>query len=209
MNKIKGKACVIAVDVQKDLLDKSVQWYNAEDAATVANDRIMFDYCREIGVPIVYLQEVHRDSHLDFGRELDGDEKVHCLESSPYTSIAEEALGRRPEEPIVKKRRYSGFFGTDLEVVLSGLGIHAADTLILVGGFTDVCVHYTFVDAHQRDYRLRVVTDLCTSSTKQAHLNAIEAMRYLQHEAPCTMAEIMDQLKEYAAEHPKKCSDAR
>lgn len=200
---IKGKTCVVVIDVQKDMIDKSAQWYKKEDEEIVHKDRILLDYCRDIGVPIIYLQEVHRDSGIDFGRELDGDENVHCRESSPYTPVAEEALGRRPDEPLVQKRRYSGFLYTELEVVLSGLGLHAGDTLILIGGFTDVCVHYTFVDAHQRDYRLRVVTDLCTYSTLRAHDNAIEAMRYLQHEAPCTMEEILDELEEYSKEHPK------
>ncbi len=33
-------------------------------------------------------------------------------------------------------------------------------TLILIGGLTDVCVHYTFADAHQRDFYVRVVDRL-------------------------------------------------
>ena len=50
---------------------------------------------------------------------------------------------------FVRKRRYSAFFGTDLETLLKGLGV---DTLVLIGGLTDVCVHYTFVDGHRHDY---------------------------------------------------------
>ena len=197
---IKGNVGVIVIDVQKDLLDTTVQWYKKEDEEVVYKTREFLDVCRESDMPIIYLQEIHRDSMIDFGRELDGDEAVHCLESSPRTPICAEALGRIPEkEPLVPKRRYSGFLYTDLEVVLSGMGLHPGDTLILTGGFTDVCVHYTFADAHQRDYRLRVVKDLCVSSTLQAHENAIEAMRYLQHEAPCTQEEVTAELREWAA----------
>ena len=79
---------------------------------------------------------------MDFGRELDGDEDVHCVEGNPNTEIAAEQLGFVPGDYLIQKRRYSAFFGTDLEILLRGL---KADTLLLCGGLTDVCVHYTFV----------------------------------------------------------------
>jgi nicotinamidase-related amidase len=199
---IKGKACVIVVDVQRGLLDPSCQFYDPEYVKYVERCRVLLDKAREVGIPIVYLQEVHRENRLDIGRELEGDENMHCVETSPYTEVAEKELGRIPEtEPLVKKRRYSGFLYTELEVVLSGLGVHPGDTLILFGGFTDVCVHYTFVDAHQRDYRLRVVTDLCTASNEERGKAALEAMRYLQHEAPRTREEMIDELEAYKLAH--------
>ena len=111
-------------------------------------------------------------------------------------------LGRIPDkEPLIQKRRYSGFLYTELEVCLSAFGVHPNDTLILIGGFTDVCVHYTFVDAHQRDYRLRVVKDCVQPSTPKAGESALEAMRYLQHEAPVTFDEMMAELDEYEVSH--------
>lgn len=202
---IKGNACVIVIDVQgefgADGDESSNVTVDQQGENIVAKDRILLDKCREIGVPIVFLQECHRDSLVDMGRETEGDEPVHCLESSPSTRVAEKALGRIPEkEPLVPKRRYSGFLYTDLEIVLSGLGIHPADTLILIGGLTDICVRYTFVDAHQRDYHLRVVTDCCTPSSQYAHEAAIANMHYLQHEADVTLEEILVQLDEYATE---------
>ena len=49
-------------------------------------------------------------------------------------------------------------------------------TIVLVGGLTDVCVHYTFVDGHQRDYFVRVVTDCVGGSSTTAHDAALNAM---------------------------------
>lgn len=208
MARIEGKACCIAVDVQSGCLDPNSQFYDPEYVEVVKRDRMVLDKCREVGVPIIYLQEVHRDNGFDFGRELEGDENKHCLEGSPYTAVAEKELARIPdEEPIVQKRRYSGFLYTELEVCLSGFGVHPGDTLILIGGFTDVCVHYTFVDAHQRDYRLRVVKDCLEASSKERGEAALEAMRYLQHAAPVSLDEILEQLDEYGKEHPKKEED--
>lgn len=142
---------------------------------------------REAHVPVVFIQEAHRPDLVDFGRELDGSEDVHCLEDDPGTAISDQ-IGYRPEDYFVRKRRYSAFFGTDLEILLKGL---KAQTLILIGGLTDVCVHYTFVDAHQGDYYTRVVEDCVIGSTYEAHNASLNAMEYLQTGARRTSAEIL------------------
>ncbi len=49
-----------------------------------------------------------------------------------------------------------------------------------MGGLTDVCIHYTFVDGHQHDYFCRVVEDCVGGSGEAAHLAALVAMEYLQ-----------------------------
>jgi nicotinamidase-related amidase len=93
----------------------------------------------------------------------------------------------------IAKRRYSCFFGTDLEILLKGL--HAS-TLILIGGLTDVCVHYTFADGHQHDYFMRVVSDCVIGSSDARHEASLSAMEYLQHGACRTTEEV---LGEFAA----------
>ncbi|HEX4587671.1 MAG TPA: cysteine hydrolase [Mycobacterium sp.] len=142
---------------------------------------------RAAGVPVVFFQEVHRPSGIDFGRELDGTEGVHCVEGRPGTAL-HQALLPEPGEFHIIKRRYSGFIGTDFEIVLSGL---KASTLILIGGLTDVCVHYTFADAHQRDFYVRVVTDCVGGSSVYRHDAALDAMEYLQTGALRTTDEIL------------------
>ncbi|BBY89147.1 cysteine hydrolase family protein [Mycolicibacterium tokaiense] len=147
---------------------------------------------RAADLPVVFFQEVHRPSGVDFGRELDGTEGVHCVEGQPGTDL-EPSLrpildGSRPEFHIVK-RRYSGFIGTEFDIVLRGL---KADTLILIGGLTDVCVHYTFADAHQRDYYVRVVSDCVGGSSQKRHDAALDAMEYLQTGAVRTSTDILD-----------------
>jgi len=147
---------------------------------------------RSADLPVVFFQEVHRPSGVDFGRELDGTEGVHCVEGQPGTDL-EPSLrpildGSRPEFHLVK-RRYSGFIGTEFDIVLRGL---KADTLILIGGLTDVCVHYTFADAHQRDYYVRVVSDCVGGSSQKRHDASLDAMEYLQTGAVRSSADILD-----------------
>src|SRR4051812_2461893 len=142
---------------------------------------------RGAGIPVVFFQEVHRPSGVDFGRELDGTEGVHCLEGQPGTAL-EPTLLPEPDEFHIVKRRYSGFIGTEFEIILRGL---KASTLILIGGLTDVCVHYTFADAHQRDFYVRVVTDCVGGSSQARHDASLDAMEYLQTGAQRTTDEIL------------------
>lgn len=147
--------------------------------------------CRAAGVPVVFIQEVHKPSLVDIGRELDGAEGPHCIEGDDGTELAS-WLDPRPEEFVIRKRRYSAFFGTELEIVLKG---HKADTLLLVGGLTDVCIHYTAVDAHQHDYHVRVLTDCVGGSSPEAHEAALRAVAYMQRDALVTADEVLEVLE--------------
>lgn len=168
-------------------------------AERVAVAQRLLAAARAADIPVVFFQEVHRPSGVDFGRELDGTEGVHCVEGQPGTDL-EPTLrpildGSRPEFHLVK-RRYSGFIGTEFDIVLRGL---RADTLILIGGLTDVCVHYTFADAHQRDYYVRVVSDCVGGSSQKRHDASLDAMEYLQTGAVRTSDEILDAITQIAA----------
>lgn len=131
---------------------------------------------RSAKMPIIHFKEVHRKEMVDFGRELDGAEPVHCLETWESTDFYWE-LAPIDGEFAISKRRYSCFFGTDLEILLRGLKV---DTVVLMGGMTNVCVHYTAADAHQRDYHFHVIEDCCSGSDWDAHWAALTAMEYLQ-----------------------------
>src|SRR6201997_3960128 len=78
-----------------------------------AKARALVRAARKASVPVVFIQEVHRPDMVDFGRELDGDEDVHCIEGLRSTEIAAEEVDFRPGDYFVPKRRYSAFYGTD------------------------------------------------------------------------------------------------
>ena len=138
---------------------------------------------RAKGAPVVFIQEVHKPSLVDIGRELDGNEGVHCIEGEQATEL-HPGLEPLPEEYLIKKRRYSAFFGSELDIVLKG---YKAQTIILIGGMTDVCIHYTAVDAHQLDYHFRTVSDMVIGSSPKLHDAALRAMKYLQRDALVTL----------------------
>ena len=189
---IEGRSALIVIDIQALTFDETIQDRAIPImpgyAERMLKARRLIDKARERGIPVVFIQEVHRPDLVDFGRELDGDEEVHCLEDDPNTAIAVEQTGFRPDDYLIKKRRYSAFFGTDLEILLRGLKV---DTLLLCGGLTDVCVHYTFADAHQSDYFCRVVEDCVGGSSEEAHEASLRAMEYLQTGARCSLDDVL------------------
>jgi len=142
---------------------------------------------RAAKMPIVHFKEVHRKEMVDFGRELDGAEPVHCLETWPSTDYYWE-LAPIEGEFAISKRRYSCFFATDLEILLRGLKV---ETVILMGMMTNVCVHYTAADAHHRDYHFHVIEDCCAGSDWDAHWAALTAMEYLQTGARISHTDFM------------------
>ena len=160
----------------------------------VAKAPRLIEKARACNVPIVFFQEAHRPDLVDFGRELDGAEGIHLLEGDPRTEIAS-FVGMQPDDYFIRKRRYSCFFGTEFEILLKGL---KANTLILIGGHTDVCVHYSFVDAHQHDYFCRVVEDCVAGSSLAAHEAALNAMEYLQTGARCYVTEVLEAFEQFS-----------
>jgi len=184
-----GRHALIVIDMQEGAYgDDSGLPRMGGFAARVARVRHLVDRFRADGEPVIFFREEHRRTLIDFGRELDGDEGIHCLEGDPGTAIAA-ALGVRADDIVIAKRRYSCFFATDLDLVLRGLGV---TTVVLVGELTDVCVHLTFADAHQLDYVAQVVEDCCGGSSRPAHDAALAAMAYLQRGARIASSELLD-----------------
>ena len=173
-----GRAALIVIDITRDsLLPPEVSGIALEGAAqAVAHSRQVVQAARDAALPLIFVQERHRPDKVDFGRELDGAEGIHCLEGTPGAQFLED-LRPLANEYYVPKRRYSAFFGTDLDILLRGLQVQ---TLILIGFLTDVCVHYTGVDAHQHDYRIRVVRECVAGSSVAAHEASLHALEYLQ-----------------------------
>jgi nicotinamidase-related amidase len=182
-----GRVALVVIDIQAGAStgEDTLAVVGADEA--IANAVEVLRAARAAGLPVIHFKEVHRKEMVDFGRELDGSEPVHCLDSWPGTDYHPDTYPIDGEHPM-QKRRYSCFVGTDLSILLRGLRV---DTLVLVGAMTNVCVHYTFADAHQEDLHVHVVEDAVYGSDWPAHHAALTAMAYLQRDARVTTAEVV------------------
>ena len=88
---------------------------------------------------------------------------------------AEEAEGleRKPGDYVVIKPRWSGFFQTELDLILRRLHI---DTVVLIGTTTPNCVRTTCYDAIALDYKTIVIERCCSSNTEEIQRVNMEDM---------------------------------
>jgi nicotinamidase-related amidase len=124
---------------------------------------------RQARVPVIYVND-------NFGRWQSDWRKVveHCRDEHRAGHALVERLLPREDDYFVLKPKHSGFHSTSLEILLRHLG---ADTLIVTGLATDLCVLFTANDAHMRDYRVLVPRDCTAAETPRRHVDALAQMR--------------------------------
>jgi nicotinamidase-related amidase len=74
-------------------------------------------------------------------------------------------------EPVVQKRRVSGFVGTELDMILRANGM---DTLVLAGISTQGVVLSTQRHASDADYRVIIAHDCCSDTDSEVHRLLVE-----------------------------------
>ena len=111
------------------------------------------------------------DSHLSDDAEFDVF-PPHAIAGTKGAEIVAE-LAPETGDVVIPKRRYSGFFGTDLDITLRERGV---DTLRLVGNCTNICVQYTAADARNLGYAVEIVEGGVTSFDEEAHKDALREL---------------------------------
>ncbi|MFF1574570.1 cysteine hydrolase family protein [Leifsonia sp. NPDC058292] len=137
----------------------------AVDAAARA-----LDVARDNGIPPLFVRvafrrgypEVAASNRAFSGASAAGDT---MLLDSPGTQIIDR-LAPGDDEPVVVKKRVSAFAGSDLAVLLRGLG---ADELVLTGIATSGVVLSTVRQAADLDFRLTVLADACGDLDPEVH----------------------------------------
>ena len=76
--------------------------------------------------------------------------------------------------PVIVKHRVSPFYQTNLECLLKA---NAIEGLVVSGVSTNNAVQTCVRDAHDRDYRVFVAEDACTSGSAEDHSNALSMMK--------------------------------
>lgn len=116
--------------------------------------------CRERELLIIFMQQRYRADKPDQNL---AKMRPCCIEDSGGEEI-ETVLQPDPKKDyIIPKRRYSSFFGTDLDLVLREHGIKR---LLITGTKTNCCVNATVLDAHYLCYDTVVVKD-CVGTSDQ------------------------------------------
>jgi nicotinamidase-related amidase len=108
------------------------------------------------GLPVVYVNDNYGQWHSDRDKIID-----HCQRRGSLGRAIVERIRPREKDYFIIKPQFSGFYATNLQVLLPQLGVRR---LILTGIAADICVLFTAADAHMRDYALWVPRDAVASS---------------------------------------------
>lgn len=199
-----ARTAVIVVDMQNDFGSKGGLFDRA--GIDIANLRRVIEptskvllAARRAGIRIVYLKmgfqpdlsdlgapdSPNRVRHLQFGVGStmiapNGQESRVLIRDTWNTEIIPE-LAPEPNDLVLYKNRFSGFYGTDLDANLKRLDIKF---LIFTGCTTSVCVESTVRDAMFRDYSPVILEDcvaeqlgsMLPRSNHDASLLTIEAL---------------------------------
>lgn len=164
-----GKTALLVIDMITDL--DFAQGAAIRDKAEALAGRIaaLAAQARMAGVPVVYVNDNYGQWHSERSRLI-----AHCLRPDSRGRDVVRRLLPQEDDYFVIKPQFSGFYATNLPVLLPKLG---ASRLILTGIAADMCVLFTAADAHMRDYALWVPAD-CVASASDDHAGwALESMR--------------------------------
>ena len=124
---------------------------------------------KEAGIPVVYSNDNFGRWQSDLNQVLD-----HVLHDGVPGRPLAEILHPEKDDYFVLKPKHSGFFSTQLDILLDYLG---ARTLILTGVQANICVLFTANDAYMRDYTLVVPSDCVASSDPPEAEHALQQMQ--------------------------------
>ncbi len=130
----------------------------------------LVEAARAAGVSVVYTRYVYRADYQDGGvlvqEILPAMQEAKSLAAGTWDAELVEELVPSAAEFVVDKNRYSAFYATGLQPILTSLGVR---DLILCGVTTNMCVETTARDASQRDYRVFVVSDATGELDRARH----------------------------------------
>jgi len=126
---------------------------------------------RAAGVPVIYVNDNFGRWQSDFHKQVQ-----HCLEDGVKGEPIARLLRPGDQDYFVLKPKHSGFFSTQLDILLEHLG---TETVILTGVAANICVLFTANEAYMRDYQLIVPRDCVASNTKKENDYALQQMKQI------------------------------
>jgi len=147
--------------------------------AAIDGCRRMVDVAHDHGVPVIFTRYIYREDYADGGvlvqEILPALAEVKSLASGSWDADLVDELQPQGRDFVVDKNRYSAFYGTGLEPILTSLKI---DTVVICGVTTNMCVETTARDASQRDYRVFVLRDATGELDAQRHELALSTLGF-------------------------------
>jgi nicotinamidase-related amidase len=157
------RTALLIIDMQEDIVGM-----RESTRKTVPLLRRVLDAFRRKGLPVFHIIRTYRRdwSDVELPRITEFQEKgPRVIENTPGARIVSQ-LAPRTGEFVVVKKRWSGFFMTELPILLNRLGV---GSVVIGGTQTPNCVRSTAFDAISYDLETSVLSDGTSAATPQIH----------------------------------------
>ncbi len=153
----RGEALLV-LDMLNDFIHEKGSLLVPGASRIVPRIRELIAQARAAGVPVIYVCDTHRPDDAEFEHW-----PPHGVVGSWGGQVVDE-LAPLPTDYIVHKRRYSAFYGTDLELTLSEMGVCR---VLLTGVLTNICVWVTAYEASMRNFDVTLFRDAVASFSEE------------------------------------------
>lgn len=160
---------LIIVDMVKDFTDPEGLVYYPQNKLVLPKIADVLAFFHKRNELVIFMQHRYRAGKPDANLE---NMRVNCIEGSGGEEI-DSSLTVLPDDYVIPKRRYSAFFGTDLDLVLRE---HNVTDVVVVGTKTNCCIRATVTDAHYLNYHPIVLEDCVATNdetVQKVHLDDI------------------------------------
>ena len=165
-----SKALII-VDMLNDFVKEGGALYcgqTVRDIIPCIKRRLVENH--EKGNLIIYLQDWHSPDDIEFNRF-----PPHAIVNTFGSEVISE-LTPKENDIVIKKKRYSGFYGTDLDVILWTNKITIVE---IVGVCTSICIMDTVGGLTNRDIETTVPVSCVADFDPEMHKMALTRMKSL------------------------------
>jgi nicotinamidase-related amidase len=161
---------LIVIDMLNDFF---ASWVVARREELVGAINHLVSQFRRAGALVIWVRQEFEPDLRDAFLEMRAKGIAVTIKGTAGCEILPE-LAVASSDPVILKKRYSAFFGTNLDEVLDRL---SPDTIVLAGVNTHACIRMTAIDAYQRDWPVILASD-CVASYDQVHHEI--SLRYMK-----------------------------
>ncbi len=162
------KYAVLVVDMLNDFVTGALKCERGEKI--VPSLAHFLDEARKNKVPVIFCNDAHIKG-IDHEFKVWGE---HAIKGTKGAEVIPELKLDENVDYVVPKRRYSGFFHTDLDLLLKELGVTA---VVMCGLHTHMCVRHTSADAFQLGYDIIVNKEGTDAFAKEDYENGLSYLK--------------------------------
>jgi nicotinamidase-related amidase len=172
---LSGTPAVVVIDMTDEFVDPA--YPNGSEAGQACKENVadLLEITRAHDIPTIFTHNPGVKTDAELGQWLDSLDSYE--QPPPEACEITDALAPREDEPVLTSAKPSGFFGTQLESLLTHYGV---DTLIVTGMTTSGCVRATAIDAFSYNYTVAIPEDCVADRATVPHrVNLFDlAMKY-------------------------------